>query len=135
MSNHILKNYSDIGLEYDISHITTKIFDVPSYDTIYVLTEDNSPSDVATMAIEAIDRSNKHLLDYNMLMVIDDIRNWFSHPEDPNTVLTTDFWHKVEDFMYGEQEIEISEAYEWEREMSAMNSARQRELVEETRGW
>jgi len=72
-----------------ISHISlTKIFDVPSYDTIYVLTEDNSPSDVATMAIEAIDRSNKHLLDYNILMVIDDIRNWFSHPEDPNTVLT-----------------------------------------------
>jgi hypothetical protein len=133
MTKHILENYSDIGLDYDISFVTTKVFDVPSYNTIYVLTEDNSPSDVAMMAIEAIDRSDNHFLDYNILSVVDDIRNWFSHPEDNNTTLTTDFWHGVEDFMYSEQEIEIHEAYEWQRELDAMNSERQRELVNEWR--
>lgn len=135
MAKHILENYSDIGLEYDISFVTTKVFDVPSYDTIYVLTDDNSPSDVAMMAIEAIDRSSNHFLDYNILSVVEDIQNWFSHPEDDNKILTNNFWHQVEDFMYNEQEIEIHEAYEWQRELSAMNSARQREMINDMNGW
>lgn len=135
MSKHILENYSDIGLEYDISHITTKVFDVPSYTTIYVLTDDNSPSDVALMAIDAVDRSNLDFLDFNILFIVDDIRNWFSHPEDANTILTTSFWHQVEDFLYSERDIAIEQAYEWQNEISAMNSARQRELVDEMRGW
>ena len=135
MSKHILENYSDIGLEYDISHITTKVFNVPSYNTIYVLTDDNSPSDVALMAIDAVDRSNLDFLDFNILFIVDDIRNWFSHPEDANTILTTSFWHQVEDFLYSERDIAIEQAYEWQNEISAMNSARQRELVDEMRGW
>ena len=87
------------------------------------------------MAIDAVDRSNLDFLDFNILFIVDDIRNWFSHPEDANTILTTSFWHQVEDFLYSERDIAIEQAYEWQNEISAMNSARQRELVDEMRGW
>jgi len=133
--SEILENYSDIGLKYDISHISTYVFNVPSYGPIYLIEKSNSPNDVASMAIEAIDRSNVSLLDVRASEVVEDIRAWFTHPEDDSYSLSDSFWNQVETFIYDEQDAEMHEAQEWQHEISMMNASRQRELVEEMRGW
>lgn len=131
MTKQIIHDYSDIGLEYDVSYVDTKILNVPSYSPIYVLTEDNKPFDVALMALDAIDRSNSYLVDCKVPEIVDDIRVWFSHPEDDNEILTRNFWTDVEDILYSEQETDAYEAQEWQRELASMRSAYEREVINE----
>lgn len=128
----IISNQSDINMEYDISFVDTKVLNVPSYDEIYVLTENNSPEDVAMMIVDAIDRKNSYIFFENdMSHFVEDVRIWFSHPEDDNEILTSDFWRKVDYVLYLEQQDSLRRALEWEAELYAMNSARQRELISE----
>lgn len=131
MTKQIIHDYSDIGLDYDVSYVDTKILNVPSYSPIYVLTEDNKPFDVALMALDAIDRSNSYLVDYKVPEIVEDIRVWFSHPEDDNEILTRNFWTDVEDILYSEQETDAYEAQEWQRELASMRSAYEREVINE----
>lgn len=131
MTKQIVHDYSDIGLEYDVSYVDTKILNVPSYNPIYILTENNKPFDVALMALDAIDRSNKYLVDHKVPEIVEDIRVWFSHPEDDNEILTQNFWTDVEDILYSEQETDAYEAQEWQRELASMRSAYEREVINE----
>ena len=132
---NIIKNYGDLGLDYDISFVDVKTLNIPSYDTIYVLASSSQPIDVAMMGIEAVDRSRSYdFLDCDVREVTEDIRNWFCHPEDESYDLPDSFWREVEDFMYTEQVTEENHAEEWAREASAMAAARTREAVREFMG-
>lgn len=128
----IVRNQSDLGMEYDLSFVDTKVLSVPSYDPIYVLTENNTPQDVAMMIIDAIDKKNCYIFfECALDAYVEDVRVWFSHPEDDNELLTSSFWREVDYLLYIEQQDSIKRAVEWEEECYAMNSARQRELVYE----
>lgn len=135
----IISNYSDIGLDYDISYINTKIVSIEGYDDpIYLMTPDNTPAMVADMIMEAVDRSKAYLLDHNPDSLVEDVRVWFSHPEtpshDPDDLYNNKtFWAKIGVIIHTEQEQERRDADDWYEETRNMSRVRQNALADEMR--
>ena len=116
----ILSNYGDLGLEYDTGWINHEALNIDEYGTVYVITADNKPRDVVEMIHDALHRSTSDIAYHTAHDLVDDVKMWFTHPEQEGTVLDNEFWNQVESLLSLDKVRAEIEALEWAKEINAM---------------
>jgi hypothetical protein len=116
----ILSDYSDLGVSYDTSYIDCNMLNIDQYGPVYILTANNNPRDVVEMIHNAFDRSTDNIAYHSTQELVDDIKMWFSHPEQEGSLLDNSFWEQVESLLDSDKARAERDALEWEKELNIM---------------
>lgn len=116
----ILSNYGDLGLEYDTAYVHCEVMNVDEYGPVHILTAENKPQDVVEMIHDALYRAMSDIAYHTTYDLVDDIKMWFSHPEQAGTVLDNAFWNEVESLLSLDRVRAECEALKWAAEINAM---------------